>query len=240
MVRILKVLVVIALVAVLVAGLTTSACCDGTAGNGNVPSGNANGDVTNGNEPNGNVPNGNEPNGNEPNGNEPAEPVEPAEPDLSSGLGLITDCEEYDGPSFQDSDPAPIFHFQDAAGTTFALSDFRGRAVMLNFWRTTCGPCIMEMPHLQEVYNEWQGGEVVMLIINIGEDADTVEDFLDTHGLSLPVLLDRETLAAAQYRTFSIPCTFFIDKAGGIRGIKFGAFQSAEELESMLEQLITL
>jgi peroxiredoxin len=237
MVRILKVLVVIALVAILVAGLTTSACCDGTAApNGNEPNGN----VTNGNEPNGNVPNGNEPNGNEPNGNEPAEPVEPVEPDLTSGLGLITDCEEYDGPGFKDSDPAPIFHFQDAAGTTFALSDFRGRAVMLNFWKTTCPPCIIEMPHLQQVYNEWQGGEVVMLIINIGESADTVEDFLDTHGLSLPVLLDREAFAAEQYRTFSIPCTFFIDKAGGIRGIKFGAFQSAEELESMLEQLITL
>jgi peroxiredoxin len=237
MVRILKVLVVIALVAVLVAGLTTTTCCNGTAGpNGDTPNGNANG-----NEPNGNEPNGNEPNGNEPNGNEPAEePVEPAEPDLSSGLGLITDCEEYDGPSFQYGDPAPIFYFQDAAGTTFALSDFRGRAVMLNFWRTTCPPCIIEMPHLQQVYNEWQGGEVVILIINIGEDADTVENFLDTHGLSLPVLLDREALAAAQYRTFSIPITFFIDKDGLMRYVKIGAFQSAEELENILEQLIAL
>lgn len=212
---------VTALAAILVVGLMTSACCDGTAGNGEIPNGNTNGNVTNGNEPNGNEPNGNE-------------------PDLSSGLGLITDCEEYDGPGFQDGDPAPEFHFEDATGTTFALSDFKGRSVMLNFWRTTCGPCVMEMPHLQEVYNEWQGGEVVILLLNIGEDADTVKDFLDTLGLSLPVILDREAFAAEQYGTFSIPTTFFIDKEGGIRGIKIGAFQSAEELEHVLEQLIAL
>jgi peroxiredoxin len=232
LIRTFKVLVVIALAAVLVVGLTTSACCDGTAGNGEVPNGNANGDVTNGNGPNGNEPNGEEPNGNEP--------VEPAEPDLSSGLGLILDCEEYDGPGFQDGDPAPEFHFEDAAGTTFALSDFKGRSVMLNFWRTTCGPCILEMPHLQEVYNEWQGGEVVILLLNIGEDADTVNEFLDTLGLSLPVILDREAFAAAEYGAYSIPCTFFIDKEGGIRGIKIGAFQSPEELDNILEQLIAL
>jgi peroxiredoxin len=217
LIRIFKVLAVIALAAVLVVGLATSAGCDGVDGNGEAPNGEANGNV-----------NGN---GNEPNGDEL---------DLSSGLGLIIDCEEYDGPGFQYGDPAPDFRFEDAAGTTFALSDFKGRSVMLNFWRTTCGPCVLEMPILQEVYDEWQGGEVVMLIINIGESADTVEDFLDTLDLSLPVILDREAFAAEQYRAYSIPCTFFIDKEGGIRGIKFGAFQSAEELGNILEQLIAL
>jgi cytochrome c biogenesis protein CcmG/thiol:disulfide interchange protein DsbE len=231
LIRVFKVLVVIALAAILIVGLTTSACCDGTAA---VP----NGDVPNGNTPNGDV-NGN-PNGDTPNGNEPTEPTEPAAPDLSSGLGLIIDCEEFTGSSFQYGDPAPVFHFEDATGNTFALSDFQGKSVMLNFWRSNCNPCVMEMPHLQEVYDEWQGGEVVILLLNIGEDADTVNEFLDEHGLSLPVILDREAFAAAEYGTYSIPCTFFIDKEGGIRGIKIGAFQSAEELDSILEQLIAL
>jgi peroxiredoxin len=212
LIRIFKVLAVIALAAVLVMGLATSAGCDGTNGNGEV-------------------------NGNEPNGNEPANP---AEPDLSSGLGLIIDCEEFTGGRYQDGDPAPDFRFEDAAGTTFALSDFKGKSVMLNFWRTTCKPCIVEMPHLQEVYDEWQGGEVVMLIINIGEDADTVNEFLDDLDLSLPVILDREAFAAVEYLAYSIPTTFFIDKEGAVRGIKVGAFQNAEELENILEQLIAL
>lgn len=235
MIRVFKVLLVIALAAILVMGLATSAGC-GVDDNGEVPNGETNGNP-NGEVPNGDTPNGEEPDGDVPNGEEPAETVEL---DLSSGLGLIIDCEEYEGSGFQDGDPAPEFHFEDAAGTTFALSDFQGRSVMLNFWRTTCGPCVIEMPHLQEVYDDWQGGEVVMLIINIGEDADTVQEFLDDLDLSLPVILDREAFAAAEYGTYSIPTTFFIDKAGGIRGIKIGAFQSAEELESILEQLIAL
>jgi peroxiredoxin len=227
LVRVLKALLVIALVAVVVMGLAATVGCDGADGNGDVPNGN----------PNGEVPNGETPNGDEPNGDEP---VEPTEPDLTSGLGWVIDCDEYDGPGFQDGDPAPDFSFEDATGTTFALSDFQGRSVMLNFWRTTCNPCAIEMPHLQEVYNEWQGGEVVMLIINIGEDADTVNEFLNDLDLSLPVILDREAEVAEQYRAFTIPCTFFIDKAGGIRGVVFGAFQSPEQLENLLNQLITL
>ncbi len=216
MVRILKVLLVTALAAVLVVGLTTNACCDGVDGNGDVP--------------NGDAPNGDEPNGNPNDG----------ELDLTSGLGIIIDCDDYSGQRFQDGDPAPDFRFEDAAGQTFSLSDFRGKSVMLNFWRTTCGYCILEMPYIQQVYDDWQGGEVVILTIDIGERADKVNDLLDELGFSLPVLLDIEAAAMAQYRVTNLPRTFFIDKEGLIRGIKFGAFQSAEEIEDILNRLIAL
>jgi len=207
----LKVLVVIALAAILVMGLTTTACCDGADGNGDIP--------------NGNVPNGN-----------PGE----GEPDLISGPGFIIDCDEYGGSGFQGGDPAPDFRFEDTTGQTFSLSDFRGKSVMLNFWRTTCGFCTMQLPFIQQVYDDWQDDEVVILIINIGESADDVSDFLDDRGISLPLLMDSQAEAAAQYRVSGIPRTFFIDREGLIRGIKLGAFQSAEELEDILNQLIAL
>lgn len=219
MVRMLKVLAVIALVAVLVVGLTTTACCDGVDGNGDLP----NGDTSNGDAPNGDEPNGN-----------PSE----GEPDLVSGHGVIIDCDEYDGQGFQSGDPAPDFRFEDATGQTFSLSDFRGKSVMLNFWKTTCGFCTLQLPFIQQVYDNWQDDEVVILIMNIGESADKVSDFLNDRGFSLPMLLDREAEAAAQYRVSGIPIIFFIDKEGLIRGIKLGAFQSAEAIESILEQLI--
>ncbi|MBA7668502.1 Thiol-disulfide oxidoreductase ResA [subsurface metagenome] len=212
MVRMLKVSVVIALAAILVMGLVTVSCCDGV-------------------DPNGGNPNGDAPNGHVPN---------EGEPDLVSGPGIIIDCDKYDGQRFQDRDPAPDFRFQDAAGQTFSLSDFRGKSVMLNFWRTTCGYCILEMPYIQQVYDDWQGGEVVILTIDIGERADKVNDLLDELGFSLPVLLDIEAAAMAQYRVTNLPRTFFIDKEGLIRGIKFGAFQSAEEIEDILNRLIAL
>ncbi|MBA7574241.1 MAG: redoxin domain-containing protein [Dehalococcoidia bacterium] len=216
MVRILKVLLVTALAAVLVVGLTTNACCDGVDGNGDVP--------------NGDAPNGDEPNGNPNDG----------ELDLTSGLGIIIDCDDYSGQRFQDGDPAPDFRFEDAAGQTFSLSDFRGKSVMLNFWATWCGYCVAELPYIQQVYDDWQGREVVILTIDFGEDAAKVNDLLDELGFSLPVLLDIEAAAMAQYRVTNLPRTFFIDKEGLIRYIKFGAFQSVEEIEDILNQLIAL
>ncbi len=212
MVRILKALLVIALAAVLVVGLVTTAGCDGADDNGD------------------------QPNGDTPNGHVPGE----GEPDLVSGFGVIIDCDEYGGQAFQDGDPAPDFRFQDATGATYSLSDFKGRSVLLNFWRTDCGWCIVEMPFIQQVYDEWPDDEVVILTINISEDADKVSDFLADIEVSLPVLLDREAEVTMQYRVSSLPRTFFIDKEGAIRGIMPGAFQSAEQLEDALNQLINL
>jgi len=218
MVRTLKILLVVALTAFLVTGLATTTGCDVNPGD-------------NGNITNGDVPNGNEPNGNEPNS---------SEPDLISGPGVIIDCDENTGSSFAAGDPAPDFRFQDAAGATFSLSDFQGKSVMLNFWKTTCGWCVVELPYIQQVYDEWQDEELVILTIDLGESADKVNDFLDGLGVSLPVLLDGEGKTMLSYQISSIPRTFFIDKEGLIRGIKFGALQSKEELEDILEQLIAL
>ncbi len=211
MVRILKVLVIIALAAVLVIGLTTTACCDGVDGNGDGP--------------NGNVPNGNEPNGSVP-----------GEPDLS-GLGLIIDCDEYTGQGLQSGDPAPDFRFQDAVGQTFSLSDFRGRLVLLNFWTTWCGFCIVELPYLEQIYEEWPSDELLLLAVDIGESPGTVNDYIEDNEIFLPVVLDREREVTAQYRVNSIPRTLFIDKEGIIQVVMFGAFNNPEEIEDILNQL---
>ncbi|MCX6011386.1 MAG: TlpA disulfide reductase family protein, partial [Chloroflexi bacterium] len=183
---------------------------------------------------NGNEPNGNEPNGDEPNGNEPAEP------DLINGPGVIIDCEEYTGQGLQPLDPAPDFSFEDAAGSTFSLSDFQGKMVMLNFWATRCGYCVMELPYLQQIYEEWPSDELLLLAVDVSESADKVNAYLADNGISLPVLLDIEAEVKAQYLVQSIPRTFFIDKEGLIQGIKFGAFSGVEEIESILEQLSAL
>lgn len=216
MVKLLKILLVVVLTAVLVVSFTSHAGCESCGTDDN---------------PNGDVPNGNEPNGYVPN---------EGDPDLMSGYGLIIDCDTYDGQSFQDGDPAPDFRFQDANGQTFSLSDFRGKSVLLNFWRTTCFHCVDEMPYIEQVYEDWLGGEVVFLTIDINEYDDTVSEFLDDIEVSLPVLLDIEAEVTAQYRVSTIPRTFLIDKDGLIRGIMFGAFQSAEQIEDVLNQLINL
>jgi peroxiredoxin len=157
-----------------------------------------------------------------------------------SGIGSITACDEYTGQSLKIGDPAPVFQFQNAAEQTVALSDFKGKVVLINFWQIECYWCRQEMAYIQQVYDEWQGKGLVVLAINIAESPSNVAKFIQDNGLSFPVLLDSEVKVTRQYykgRYLSIPITFFIDKEGIIQHIQVGAFSSKEQIESILSQL---
>jgi peroxiredoxin len=176
---------------------------------------------------------GTESNGDVPNG-------EPIQPDLSSGLGSIVSCDDNPGEGLEAGEQALDFRFKDAVGTTFSLSDYRGRAVLVNFWSIGCSHCVEEIPYIQQVYEEWPPEELVVLTVEVFNDTEAVNAFLADSGVSLPVLLDSALELKGQYGVDKIPRTFFIDKEGWIRGIKFGNFEGLEELEDILEQLITL
>jgi len=132
---------------------------------------------------------------------------------------------------------APDFELETLDGQTIALSELEGRPVLLNFWATWCGPCVHEMPFLQQVYEERQGDELLLLAINIGESSSQAAEFLQSYGLSFNVLLDSDTTVAQAYRIQYIPTTFLIDREGKIQEIKVGSFQSQAEIENILSQL---
>jgi peroxiredoxin len=58
---------------------------------------------------------------------------------------------------------APAFTVNSLSGKTFKLEDLRGKAVVLNFWYTSCAPCIAETPNLNKLVDEYQNKEVVFL-----------------------------------------------------------------------------
>ncbi len=134
--------------------------------------------------------------------------------------------------------PAPDFQFTSLDEQPISLSDLQGSPVLINFWATWCGPCRGEMPYLQQIYEKWQIRGLVLLAINIGESSSDVEEFMQSQGLSLPVLLDGDGAIAAQYGIEAIPATFFIDSGGIIQEVMVGAFQSTAEIEESLLQLI--
>ena len=134
--------------------------------------------------------------------------------------------------------PAPDFQLSTPDGQPVSLSHLKGKPVLINFWATWCGPCRMEMPYLQQVYDEWRGKGLVLLAINIGESPSQVAEFMQSQGLSLPVLLDGEENIAVMYNVRAIPTTFFIDGDGIIQDMKVGAFQNKAEIESSLSKLV--
>ena len=133
---------------------------------------------------------------------------------------------------------APDFTLKGLDGQEVSLSDFRGKPVLLNFWATWCGPCRLEMPFLQEIYEKWNGKGLVLLAVNLQEDQGTVEDFIDGAGYTFPVLLAPGNQVPLSYNIRGIPATFFIDADGVIRDIKVGAFFGMGEIESKLAKIM--
>ena len=79
----------------------------------------------------------------------------------------------------------------------------------------------------------------MLLAINIGESSTKVNDFIQSHNLSLPVLLDTKQDVAQRYNIQYIPTTFFIDKEGIIQAVKVGAFPNKEAIEGDLNKIMT-
>jgi peroxiredoxin len=153
-------------------------------------------------------------------------------------VGTIISADDCSPPP-QTGQTATDFQFQTPEGELASLSDFRGQPVVLNFWATWCNPCRIEMPYLQQIYEEWQGEGLVLLAINLADDADDVASFLENYHLSFPVLIDTNLEVGICYYAISIPITFFIDENGIIQYIKVGAFTSLGQIESILNQLFS-
>ncbi len=132
---------------------------------------------------------------------------------------------------------APDLQLNTPDGQSIALSELKGTPVLLNFWATWCGPCRHEMPFLQQIYDERPEETLVLLTINIQESSSQVAQFMQSEGLSFPVLLDSQADVAQKYNIMGIPTTFFIDKDGVIQEIKIGAFQSKADIEAILSRL---
>lgn len=109
---------------------------------------------------------------------------------------------------------APDFSIKDVNGKTIKLSDFRGKAVFLNFWATWCIPCLEEMPEMEIVYRKLKDRKFEMIAVSVDNDWDVVKEFYQRHKLTLPSFLDPGHQVANAYKVYKFPETFLIDANG--------------------------
>jgi peroxiredoxin len=111
----------------------------------------------------------------------------------------------------------PDVAFTTVDGGAVHLGDLRGRVVLLNFFATWCGPCRMELPELQEIWNEYRShDDFEMFVIGREESAETVRAFNDEHGFTFPMASDPDRSAYSHFATESIPRTYVISRDGKI------------------------
>ena len=132
---------------------------------------------------------------------------------------------------------APDFSLPSLDGKNVQLSDFAGQVVVVNLWATWCPPCRAEMPMLNVYYEAFRDEGVTILAVNSEEDAATVKQFMQTHGFSMPVLLDSQSDVFALYQATGLPTTVVIDREGRIQYVHTGEI-TAKKLDAAIRPLL--
>ena len=136
--------------------------------------------------------------------------------------------------------PAPDFTLESLDGKNMRLSDFRGKAVLLNFWATWCGPCKIEMPWFVDFQKEY--GSQGLQIVGVAMDDSSKEDiakFAKDMGVNYPVLLGKEAVGDEYGGVPALPESFFIGRDGKIVDKIIGLKGKAEIEESIKKALDT-
>jgi peroxiredoxin len=133
---------------------------------------------------------------------------------------------------------APDFALQSIDGKTVRLSDFRGKAVLLNFWATYCAPCRIEMPWFVELQNRYaaEGLQVVGVAMD-DASPDDIEKFASELGVNYPILVGEETVGNAYGGVQFLPSTFYIGRDGKVVGKVFG-LKTKNEIEENIKKTL--
>src|SRR5579859_397042 len=136
---------------------------------------------------------------------------------LYFGFHMARRSDSNPGMSITKSGIAPDFTLETLDGKSMTLSELRGKAVLLNFWATWCGPCKIETPWLVELQKQY--GSQGLQVIGVAMDdsgKDDIAKFAQEMGVNYPVLLGKEAVGEEYGGVPALPESFFIGRDGKI------------------------
>jgi thiol-disulfide isomerase/thioredoxin len=146
--------------------------------------------------------------------------------------------------------PAPDFTLQDLQGQKVSLGNYKGKAVLVNFWATWCGPCKVETPWLIELRNKYaaQGFEVLGISTE-GDDLKqddkagwvkqktAIAKFVNEEHMPYPVLVNGDSLSKAYGGLDAMPTSFFVDRKGNVVAAQMG-LTSESDIEANIKKAL--
>ncbi|HYL11512.1 MAG TPA: TlpA disulfide reductase family protein [Terriglobales bacterium] len=133
---------------------------------------------------------------------------------------------------------APDFALESLDSRTVHLSDFHGKAVLLNFWATWCTPCKVEMPWFEQMHKQYgpQGLQVVGIAMDDASKKDIAE-FASNLGIDYPILVGKESVGEAYGGVQFLPVTVYVGRDGKIVEKVFG-LKGRDEIEDNVRKAL--
>jgi len=167
----------------------------------------------------------------------------------SAPVGVLAASESGDEPQYVTpllGKPAPAFTLEDLTGKKISLADFKGKAVLINFWATWCAPCKIETPWLIELRNQYaaQGFEVIGIsaddldrkdMTKFSRDVVQIARFVKQENIPYPVLIDADSISQPYGGLDSLPASFYLDRNGVVVAAQLG-LTSKDEIEANIKK----
>ncbi len=145
--------------------------------------------------------------------------------------------------------PSIDFTLIDQYNKEHTLSDYKGKVVFLNFYATWCGPCLDEMPHIEELYKEYGKNQEDVVFLGVANpksaeypnNSDQKEDyiisFLDKNDFTFPTVFDTTSEVFRSYYISAFPTTFIIDEEGDIVDYIVGGMEK-KDMKRKIDQVL--
>jgi peroxiredoxin len=141
---------------------------------------------------------------------------------------------------------APNFRLASSDGRSLGISNFKGKVVLVNFWATACGGCVLEIPSFIELQRKYQGSDFTVVGISAdipyeGLKSETeawqkVRPFIAEHEVNYPIVMGNDGVIGA-FGFQSYPATYLIDKSGKIAATYVGIV-SKDDVDTNIQRLL--
>jgi cytochrome c biogenesis protein CcmG/thiol:disulfide interchange protein DsbE len=141
---------------------------------------------------------------------------------------------------------APAFTLEDLSGNKVSLADYKGKALLINFWATWCAPCKIETPWMVELRNQYapQGFEILAVSMDdldrgepekLSAEKKEIAAFVQKMHMPYPVLIGGDSISKPYGGLDDLPTSFFVDRNGTVVASQLG-LTSKEEIEAKIKQ----